>query len=150
MLSQHWSTLKRRESTHFPSENQCSQKTPLCHHVWLLRAHRSFWLCVLEAQMKAALTKWHDVWITQMTHWWDSWKKTNVITGCWPMEYNDFYPSRASPLSFFCYLWLFPSNVSPFLLPVPSLPQALTLPLFSKPSHPVSKIFQPCLPARHL
>lgn len=102
-----------QESTHFPSENQCLQKLPPCHHAWLLRAHRSFWLHVLEAQMKAALTKWHGVWITRMMHWWDSWKKTNVITACWPMEYNDFYPSRASPLSLFCYLWLFSPHMFP-------------------------------------
>lgn len=98
-----------QESTSFPSENQCSQKLPPCHYVWLLRAHRSLWLHVLEA-----LTKWHDVWITWMTCWWDSWKKTNVITGCSPMEYSDFYPSRVLPCPSFVAFNFFTLECSPF------------------------------------
>lgn len=126
-----------QESTNFAFEKECLQKPPLCHPVWFLGVPRGLRVHLLEAQNLQNGTMWcvnnlNDALMGGL-------KVNKGNTGCWAMEYCDFYPSRAFLcLSFITFFFFFTSNAPPLLLPVPSLPQAQSLPLFSYPLSPGS------------
>jgi len=126
MLSQHWSTPKRL----FPCRKALTSLLRSSAHRNLLFAIVSGFSEVTEA-CDSMCWKYRQKLLLQNGTMWcvnnlsdalmGQLKENKGNTGCWAMEYSDFYPSRVFLLSFFCFFWLFffPLNVPPLLLTSP-------------------------------